>query len=222
VCSEVDPGQQSPGAQGLHSLRGVPRKSTDARRRGEPHKEGLICSLTNLTPLFFSFFKPPAKGSFIARRADRARGWQTTGLPAWTTRASRSMTRCASPTVRPPPPPPRVCAQRGVRAPPLTARGRGRAGKLFPYEPMHQWLSYGGSDRAGDAFSKREFSFTLANDIYIRSALRAALQALARRASTTRYAHPLVRSSAAPALTGGCWPCTCCVARQIPFLRERG
>eukprot|EP00802_Teleaulax_amphioxeia_P012496 Tamp_12539.p1 GENE.Tamp_12539~~Tamp_12539.p1 ORF type:complete len:428 (-),score=116.25 Tamp_12539:503-1786(-) len=40
--------------------------------------------------------------------------------------------------------------------------------KLFPYEPMHQWLSYGGSDRAGDAFSKREFSFTLANDIYIR------------------------------------------------------
>lgn len=43
-------------------------------------------------------------------------------------------------------------------------------GKLFPYEPMHQWLSYGGSDKAGDAFSKREFSFTLANDIYIRSA----------------------------------------------------
>jgi|LauGreDrversion2_3_1035106.scaffolds.fasta_scaffold600856_1 hypothetical protein len=38
---------------------------------------------------------------------------------------------------------------------------------------MHQWLSYGGSDRAADAFSKREFSFTLANDVYIRSAPRA-------------------------------------------------
>ena len=33
---------------------------------------------------------------------------------------------------------------------------------------MHQWLSFGGSDRAGDVFAKREFSFTLANDIYIR------------------------------------------------------
>ena len=33
---------------------------------------------------------------------------------------------------------------------------------------MHQWLSYNGSEKAGDAFSKREFSFTLANDIYIR------------------------------------------------------
>ena len=50
---------------------------------------------------------------------------------------------------------------------------RPHAGKLFPYEPMHQWLSYGGSDRAADAFSKREFSFTLANDVYIRSAPRA-------------------------------------------------
>ena len=135
------------------------------------------------------------------------------------------MTRCASTTVRPRSP---LVRARGVEATPCASRGLltapplPRAGKLFPYEPMHQWLSYGGSDRAGDAFSKREFSFTLANDIYIRSALRAALQALARRASTTRYAHPLVRSSAAPALTGGCWPCTCCVARQIPFLRERG
>ena len=43
-------------------------------------------------------------------------------------------------------------------------------GKLFPYAPMHQWLSYGGSDKAGDSFSKREFSFTLKDDIYIRSA----------------------------------------------------
>jgi DNA primase small subunit len=40
--------------------------------------------------------------------------------------------------------------------------------KLFPYEPMHQWLSYGGSDKPGDVFSKREFSFTLKNDIYCR------------------------------------------------------
>ena len=91
------------------------------------------------------------------------------------------------------PPTPPACARApGAESarvpPPLTSRPRPRAGKLFPYEPMHQWLSYGGSDRAGDAFSKREFSFTLANDIYIRSALRAALQALARRASTTRYA----------------------------------
>lgn len=56
------------------------------------------------------------------------------------------------------------------RQPDLT-KGDVHSGKLFPYEPMHQWLSYGGSDKAGDAFSKREFSFTLNNDIYIRFGL---------------------------------------------------
>jgi hypothetical protein len=36
---------------------------------------------------------------------------------------------------------------------------------------MYQWLSYGNSDKdstVSEAFSRREFSFTLANDIYIR------------------------------------------------------
>ncbi len=66
-----------------------------------------------------------------------------------------------------------VRARRPCSGSHLTLRARMHAGKLFPYEPMHQWLSYGGSDRAADAFSKREFSFTLANDVYIRSAPRA-------------------------------------------------
>jgi hypothetical protein len=70
---------------------------------------------------------------------------------------------------------------------------RPHAGKLFPYEPMHQWLSYGGSDRAADAFSKREFSFTLANDVYIRSAPRA------------------VRCVCRAAWTEGSLPCVRCV-----------
>jgi len=94
-------------------------------------------------------------------------------------------------SMRPPPllprrpgraPCPRACRlPTGSRAPP--------AGKLFPYEPMHQWLSYGGSDKSGDAFSKREFSFTLANDIYIRCGLPArarAPQARARRRAAGR------------------------------------
>ena len=40
------------------------------------------------------------------------------------------------------------------------------AGKLFPYEVMHAWLSSG--RKSEDCFAKREFSYTLANDIYIR------------------------------------------------------
>jgi hypothetical protein len=77
--------------------------------------------------------------------------------------------------------------------------GRPHSGKLFPYEPMHQWLSYGGSDRAVDAFSKREFSFTLANDVYIRSAPRApppqdrALLRCVCRAARTEGSLPCVR-----------------------------
>ena len=46
--------------------------------------------------------------------------------------------------------------------------------RLFPYEQMFSWLSYG-HDPASDSplvqkdfFSKREFSFTMADDIYIR------------------------------------------------------
>lgn len=43
------------------------------------------------------------------------------------------------------------------------------AARLFPYQPMYRWLAYGGQGpTAGDNFSRREFSFTLANDIYIR------------------------------------------------------
>ncbi|KAJ1475771.1 hypothetical protein T484DRAFT_1633476, partial [Baffinella frigidus] len=38
--------------------------------------------------------------------------------------------------------------------------------RLFPYEAMHSWLSCG--RKGEDAFAKREFSYTLANDIYIR------------------------------------------------------
>jgi hypothetical protein len=34
---------------------------------------------------------------------------------------------------------------------------------------MYRWLAYGGQGATpGDNFSRREFSFTLANDIYIR------------------------------------------------------
>mmetsp|Transcript_21370 Transcript_21370/g.53646 ORF Transcript_21370/g.53646 Transcript_21370/m.53646 type:complete len:431 (+) Transcript_21370:32-1324(+) len=43
--------------------------------------------------------------------------------------------------------------------------------RLFPYQPMYRWLGYGAAAQgaqAGDGFSRREFSFTLANDIYIR------------------------------------------------------
>jgi len=36
--------------------------------------------------------------------------------------------------------------------------------RLFPYSPMFEWLSYGDQD----LFWRREFSFTLANDVYIR------------------------------------------------------
>ncbi|KAH3697398.1 hypothetical protein DPMN_084899 [Dreissena polymorpha] len=38
--------------------------------------------------------------------------------------------------------------------------------KLFPYGPYYRWLNYGGVPK--DYFSKREFSFTLKDDIYIR------------------------------------------------------
>ncbi|CAM9428559.1 unnamed protein product [Chrysoparadoxa australica] len=37
--------------------------------------------------------------------------------------------------------------------------------RLFPFEPMHKWLSYG--DQA-KVFGRREFSFTIEGDIYIR------------------------------------------------------
>jgi len=36
--------------------------------------------------------------------------------------------------------------------------------QLFPYAQMAEWLSYGDAD----VFFRREFSFTLANDIYVR------------------------------------------------------
>jgi DNA primase small subunit len=36
--------------------------------------------------------------------------------------------------------------------------------KLYPYNAMYQWISYGEQD----LFWRREFSFTLANDVYIR------------------------------------------------------
>eukprot|EP00281_Chroomonas_sp_CCMP1168_P033808 CAMPEP_0206248572 /NCGR_PEP_ID=MMETSP0047_2-20121206/20442_1 /ASSEMBLY_ACC=CAM_ASM_000192 /TAXON_ID=195065 /ORGANISM="Chroomonas mesostigmatica_cf, Strain CCMP1168" /LENGTH=423 /DNA_ID=CAMNT_0053674227 /DNA_START=28 /DNA_END=1300 /DNA_ORIENTATION=- len=41
---------------------------------------------------------------------------------------------------------------------------------LFPYAQMYRWLSYSGNAEPakGDAFSRREFSFTLKDDIYIR------------------------------------------------------
>ncbi|KAH3783408.1 hypothetical protein DPMN_161345 [Dreissena polymorpha] len=38
--------------------------------------------------------------------------------------------------------------------------------KFFPYGPYYRWLNYGGVPK--DYFNKREFSFTLKDDIYIR------------------------------------------------------
>jgi DNA primase small subunit len=46
--------------------------------------------------------------------------------------------------------------------------------RLFPYQPMFKWLSYGndpdseGGHIVRDFFSRREFSFTINDDIYIR------------------------------------------------------
>ena len=58
-----------------------------------------------------------------------------------------------------------------LRPPPLSPP----PDRLFPYEPMFRWLSYGndpeGKNHAKvdkDFFLKREWSFTLADDIYIR------------------------------------------------------
>jgi DNA primase small subunit len=47
------------------------------------------------------------------------------------------------------------------------------ADRLFPYDTMFQWFSYGhnpasDSDRKRDYFARREFSFTIEDDIYIR------------------------------------------------------
>jgi hypothetical protein len=47
------------------------------------------------------------------------------------------------------------------------------AGRLFPFDLMYEWLSYSGPGAASGAnsseiFSKRELSFTLKDDIYIR------------------------------------------------------
>jgi hypothetical protein len=46
-------------------------------------------------------------------------------------------------------------------------------GRLFPFDIMYEWLSYSGPGAASGAnvsevFSKRELSFTLKDDIYIR------------------------------------------------------
>jgi DNA primase small subunit len=47
-------------------------------------------------------------------------------------------------------------------------------GRLFPYETMFNWFSYGNDpqkDSVGiekDFFAKREWSFTIENDVYIR------------------------------------------------------
>lgn len=38
---------------------------------------------------------------------------------------------------------------------------------LFPYDEMYRWLSYD-AQVSGDCFKRREFSFTIENDIYIR------------------------------------------------------
>lgn len=43
--------------------------------------------------------------------------------------------------------------------------------RVFPYDVMYQWLSYGNSGKdssVSEAFCRREFSFTLKDDIYIR------------------------------------------------------
>ena len=41
--------------------------------------------------------------------------------------------------------------------------------RLFPYDSMFKWLSYGSQpDAGGDYFLRREFSFTMADDVYIR------------------------------------------------------
>ena len=39
--------------------------------------------------------------------------------------------------------------------------------RIFPYEPYIKWLN-GGSVTQSDSLSKREFSFTLQDDIYLR------------------------------------------------------
>eukprot|EP00286_Rhodomonas_abbreviata_P025945 CAMPEP_0181313352 /NCGR_PEP_ID=MMETSP1101-20121128/14202_1 /TAXON_ID=46948 /ORGANISM="Rhodomonas abbreviata, Strain Caron Lab Isolate" /LENGTH=445 /DNA_ID=CAMNT_0023420299 /DNA_START=21 /DNA_END=1358 /DNA_ORIENTATION=- len=44
-------------------------------------------------------------------------------------------------------------------------------GRVFPYDAMYQWLSYGKHDKdsaTSDSFTRREICFTLANDVYIR------------------------------------------------------
>ena len=46
-------------------------------------------------------------------------------------------------------------------------------GRLFPFDLMYEWLSYSGPGAASGAnssevFSRRELSFTLKDDIYIR------------------------------------------------------
>lgn len=42
------------------------------------------------------------------------------------------------------------------------------AGRLFPYDEMFNWLSYGNDPRENDYFLRREWSFTIEDDIYIR------------------------------------------------------
>lgn len=47
----------------------------------------------------------------------------------------------------------------------------GHTDRVFPYDVMYQWLSYGNSGKdssVSEAFCRREFSFTLKDDIYIR------------------------------------------------------
>ena len=39
--------------------------------------------------------------------------------------------------------------------------------RIFPYEPYIKWLN-GGNVTQSDSLSKREFSFTLQDDIYLR------------------------------------------------------
>ncbi|KAL0445528.1 UNVERIFIED_CONTAM: Abscisic acid receptor PYL8 [Sesamum latifolium] len=65
-----------------------------------------------------------------------------------------------------------VCHQ-GARSIPCVQSGwASMLGKLFPYVDMHKWMSYGNDGKHPGCdqsyFGRREFSFTLDNDIYLR------------------------------------------------------